>query len=645
MNLAKTLTAIEAKKAQSFVLLTGVFTTLAIWTPLEDPVNLPKMFVLILLSSISLGLALPAIFNITKLASVTLKITLGSVALFVIGILTATFKTDVIYVAIFGEYHRNNGAFSYLAMVALMVVGALVFNLKTSGRYLKFFAVTGLFLTFYGFLQGAGIDPVGWKIDYNPFITTLGNPNFTSGFLGISAIAILLLAVEAKDVKYRLIYSLGLLANFYILYKSGSIQGVFGFLIGAAIIILVKLWLINKRYGQVGLALTAVAGLPVALAILNIGPLASKLYQGTLRNRLDYWNAALSMFKDHPTFGIGIDRFGEYYRQYAEQNQVVQGQITDNAHSVYMQILATGGLVTFVPYILLISLVTYLGFRALLKSSGSDKLRIGGIFGIWLATVVINVVTIDNLGVGVWFWITGGVLIAISAPFVSSNKKVTDLESNGSTGNQSNSSQDLNKSLSKSLSKSSQNNKVKSKKAKSKQVGSEFPVTTIMAGLLALVILVITLPEINKSLAIRGLLENKQRLTTVTYVDEIKRQIDANSNNPKGLILLANIALQSSNADLANQISDRVRQLDARSYYGHYFPAIAYEGSGKIAEAIKSREKLIELDPWNTANMLQLIKDYLAVSDRGNATRIAAKIKENYPGSQSDIDATALLVG
>ncbi len=41
------------------------------------------------------------------------------------------------------------------------------------------------------------------------------------------------------------------------------------------------------------------------------------------------------MFKEQPMFGVGIDRFGEYYREYAVQNQVVQGQITDNAHSVY----------------------------------------------------------------------------------------------------------------------------------------------------------------------------------------------------------------------------------------------------------------------------------------------------------------------
>jgi hypothetical protein len=47
MRLARALSDIEARKVQTLVLLGGVFTTLTIWTKLEDPINLPKMFVLV----------------------------------------------------------------------------------------------------------------------------------------------------------------------------------------------------------------------------------------------------------------------------------------------------------------------------------------------------------------------------------------------------------------------------------------------------------------------------------------------------------------------------------------------------------------------------------------------------------------------
>jgi O-antigen ligase len=633
MRLARALSDVEAKKVQTFILLGGVFTTLAIWTKLEDPVNLPKMFALVLSAAAVLGLAFPVLLSAHRLTGGSQRIALGLVVLFIAGLLVSTVATDVKYTAIYGEYHRKNGAFAYLAMAILMAAGAFAFNLKSSDRYLKFYAASSLILTAYGFLQAAGKDPVGWTIDYNPFITTLGNPNFTSGFLGLSAIVLLLLTIESTERKFQAAYAVGLLADLYILKRSGSIQGFFGFLIGAAIIVLVKLWIVNKKYGQIGLVAAAIAGAPVALAVINVGPLASRLYQGTLANRLDYWNAALNMFKDYPIFGVGIDRYGEYYRQYAVQNQVVQGQITDNAHSVYMQILATGGLVTFVPYMLVIGYLTFIGFKAILKATGSTKLRIAGIFGIWLGTVALNIVTIDNLGVAVWFWITGGVLIATSSSAIGQK---SDNSINGAREHALNSKSEKSAGKSRSIS-SSKNVRNNSP--------TEFPITTLISGDLVATLILIMLPIMNKSIAIRELKNNSKNLEANAYVAELNKQVANNQDNPQNLILLADVALRQGEVDLSYQIDDRIRQLDARSFYGQYLPAVALEATSKPADAIKFREKLVELDPWNTSNMLQLIRNYLAVGDKEKAAATAALIKRNYPGSQSDIDAEALLVG
>ena len=66
MKLARALSEAEAKKVQTFILLGGVLTTSAIWTKLEDPINLPKMFVLVLSAAIVLGLVFPAILSASK---------------------------------------------------------------------------------------------------------------------------------------------------------------------------------------------------------------------------------------------------------------------------------------------------------------------------------------------------------------------------------------------------------------------------------------------------------------------------------------------------------------------------------------------------------------------------------------------------
>jgi len=617
MKLARALSETEAKKVQSFILFGGVFTTLAIWTKLEDPINLPKMFVLVLFAAIALGLALPALLGAHKLSSSHQKIGLGLIGLFAIGLIVSTVATDVKYTAIFGEYHRNNGFLSYFAMIILMAAASLVFSLKSANRYFTFFGLAGLLVAFYGILQGVGADPVGWKIDYNPFVTTLGNPNFTSGFLGLSSIAILYLALDAKDRKFQVGYAVGLLASLYILWRSGSIQGVFGFLIGATVIILVKLWLINKRYGQIGLVLGLIAGVPLALAVFNIGPLANKLYQVSLQNRLDYWNAAIGMFKDHQFSGVGIDRFGEYYREYAVQNQVVQGQITDNAHSVYLQLLATGGLALFIPYVLLVLFITFLGLKSVIKFQGKDKLKVGTVFGIWLGTVMVNIVTIDNLGVGVWFWITGGVLVAITS---------TNYENEGSSQSQK------------------KDKASKGKLAKSVNSESIFPVTYVAGFIFAILALVTTLPALGKSSTLYNFKNNMSSYTTQTYVPTLVSESKGATNDPQYLIQLANLALTQNASNEAFLMIDQINKVDSRSYYGNYFAAFALEALNRRSEAIKYRERLKELDPWNNASLIELIKDYLSVGNRVSAAEIAALIKRNYPGSQSDIDASALLV-
>ena len=617
MKLARELSQAEAKKVQSFILFGGVFTTLAIWTKLEDPINLPKMFVLVISAAAVLGLALPAFLSARKFSTPIQGISLGLLGLLALGLLVATVTTDVKYTAIFGEFHRNNGFLSYLAMIILMASATLVFNLKSANRYFTFMGIAGLVLSFYGIIQGLGADPVGWKIDYNPFITTLGNPNFTSGFLGLAGIAILYLLLDAKERKYQVIYAVGLLADLYVLWRSGSIQGVFGFAIGAAVIVLVKIWLINRKYGQASLLIAAVLGTPVALAVLNIGPLASRLYQGTLKNRFDYWNAAIGMFKDHPISGVGIDRFGEYYREYAVQNQVVQGQMTDNAHSIYLQLLATGGLILFIPYILLVLFVTFIGLKSLIKSQGDNKFQIGAIFGIWLATIAVNIVTVDNLGVGVWFWISGGVLVAVSVNQVQTNV--------------------LNQGQSEKVS--------KGKSIKSVNSESAFPVTYVASFILVISVLILLVPALGKSSTLYNFKANAISYTTQTYVPAIVSESKSSSNDPQYLIQLANLAFTQNAVNEAFVMINQINKIDSRSYYGNYFAAYAFEALNKRSQAIKYRERLKELDPWNNASLIELLKNYLSVGNKASAAEIAALIKRNYPGSQSDIDASALLVG
>jgi cytochrome c-type biogenesis protein CcmH/NrfG len=277
--------------------------------------------------------------------------------------------------------------------------------------------------------------------------------------------------------------------------------------------------------------------------------------------------------------------------------------------------LSTGGLFIFLPYVLLILFVTYIGARAIFQSRNSDKLKIASIFATWIGMLAINFVTVDNLGISVWFWITGGVLVAVS-------EKTKSVE--------------IHTESRKSKKNSTQ---------KFSQIDQGFPKTVVISFVLTIAVLVLLTPNLSRSSSLYILKNNGIPASSDNRPAALTSEAEISANNPQQLIQLANLALSRSAVDQALPIIERINQLDSRSYYGNYFAAIAHESQGNLTKAITYRETLLKLDPWGTDNMLQLIKSYLATGKLSQAKDIGTKVKKYYPGSQADIDASAILAG
>jgi len=611
MKFAKALSDLDAKRVQTLILLSGIFTTLAIWTNLEDPVNLPKMFVLVLFAAIVAGLSLPTLMGARKLTSGSQRVSLALSAIFLLGLLVSTIATDVKYTAIFGEFHRNNGALTLFSTVMLAVGASLAFRGSNSQKPLKYLSLLAFLLSFYGLLQFSGSDPINWNNQYNPIITTLGNPNFTSGMIGIASIATLYLLIAEKRVVFKATYLAALVFALFIVVKSDSVQGLFAFLGGTAILLLVKAWQNNKSIGYLTSWLALIGATPVILAVFNIGPLASALYQGTLKNRLDYWQAAWNMFQAHPILGVGIDRYGEFYREYAVQNQVAQGVFTNNAHNVYLQFLATGGLVLFIPMLLLFTYVTYLAFRGTFNGSPESR-SLGGIYlALWLAFLILNIVTIDNIGVGIWLWIIGGIIVGRSVD--AKSEVVVEKAKKG-----------------------------RQAVVKSNDLNIASTVSALVMGIAAIVICV---PLLRNSADLLILKSNVQTSDANTYLATINEKAKASNSNPQNLMVLADLALQRKNNEAALAISQDLARIDERSFYGSYLQVLIYEATDQKKSAIPFREKLIVIDKWNTDNMLQLVKSYLEFGEIEKAKAMSTKIASLYPQSADAAKAAELING
>jgi len=109
--------------------------------------------------------------------------------------------------------------------------------------------------------------------------------------------------------------------------------------------------------GRVALAMGGV----LVVALVGVSLISSNVQQGRsvpelLRSGLDrdaatrvvLWDIAWDLFREHPWLGVGM---GDYT---TEANELLQGRqvtTTVDSHNMYLQILATRGLVGFVPFL------------------------------------------------------------------------------------------------------------------------------------------------------------------------------------------------------------------------------------------------------------------------------------------------------
>jgi len=443
----------------------------------------------------------------------------------------------------------------------LTFAGMSFFGVSNTKLVRGAFLVVGGFLTFYGLIQTSGHDPMPWILVYGPVIGTLGNPDFVSGLLGVASIATLWILFVKRELTYRISASVFLLLELFIIGKTGSIQGYIGLGAGLTLLAIARLWQLQKKMGIAALSVAGLGGVLMLLGLLNKGPLASRLYQTTLRNRLDYWHAAWNMFSAHPVTGVGFERFGEYYFRYAPVVQIVPGQATNNAHNVFMQFLATGGLLIMVPYIFLLGVIAWTAFRGVLASRGEVQIGVVALSSIWVALLLVSTISIDNLGVAVWFWISGGVLYAVSRDVLGKGPVVAEVTGGGGK---------------------------KARQTTSESSNLVAPIASLAAVVIALVIVV---PVWKGSADLARLAQNRDGLRHPEYITQVKVLAKSATKNVQSMVTLSNLAWNAGDPELALTLAKQAQAKDPHSYYGYQFIVQAAETLGRYSEALAARKQ------------------------------------------------------
>jgi O-antigen ligase len=377
-----------------------------------DPMNLPKLVLLSILGFLAGGFAF-ARTDFFKDRKSRLFFMLTSLFIFQLIVVFVLDNRDFAF-KFYGTSSRNTGTLAYIALALLMLASTVSASRRVLQRYSISLVVVGFILSLYGILQSRGADFYEFDNAYATNVFgTFGNPNFQSAFMGITGtVALTSVCFSRANILTRL----GLLVFVGLALYNISLSSEQGYLILlAGFISAVVIFLLSKKQrflGYSALGLGAIAGLLVLVGIFNKGPIADVIYKSSLQARSFYWEAAVRMMIDHPFFGVGMDGFGDWYRRSRTQEiaDFNVGITADTAHNIPLDIGSGGGIPLLLIYLALVSLAL-ISIIKILKRTSSFDLVFTSVAAAWFAYQAQSLISINQLGIGVWGWSLTGLLI------------------------------------------------------------------------------------------------------------------------------------------------------------------------------------------------------------------------------------------
>jgi O-antigen ligase len=591
-----------------WVLFLGTLvTTLYFNTNIQDPFNTPKMALLLLISSWLLGYLLKSYANNFKVEKSFEFTGLIIVISFNFFLLIAFFFTDLKIVGLIGDTQRRNGLLSYLALSIFFLYAMQVAQLTFIRRFLIISIFTCLILSTYGVIQILGFDFVAWDNPYNNMIGTLGNPNFASALLAtIGFLSFVSIFIKEISRIIKLVAFISGVLSVFAIVQSDSRQGLISMAISFLVFMSLFTYLKSKMLGKFFILSSLSLFLLGILGMLQKGPLQGLLYKNSVSVRGYYWRAGLEMFRDHPLTGVGLDSYNWYFKQYREVGYALTygyNITSSNAHNTIIQLFATGGTFVGLAYVSLILLVTFCGLQNVRKLPKNEKNIAIILLAAWIGFQSQSFVSIDNLGISVWGWVIGGLILGQSHNF----KKTL----NGK--------------------------KLTSKSQRAATLGTRDLLQPIISTILLSVSLVISvlLIQAESNTYIARSYATMKNPTGQEIVKNSLKKLETNPLADPYYKFVAAQALIDTGLDLEGYSEiKKLSEQDPRNLA--YLNAIAYysEVFKEVTAAKDTRIRIANLDPWNLRNLFLLGEIYASQGELLNARKLFLEIIRLGPNTE-----------
>lgn len=377
------------------------------------PYSIPKLIPLVGFSSASIV----SIFYYFKSRTKSVTFFTGlSTLLSIWLVITLFYPHSNMLQEIYGIDGRNTGFVTYFSLLVLMV-GAYIISdqefLKVSSKVIFFVGTTS---AIYGILQSQGFfNILQLAQDGNISIGFLGNINFQSSFLAIfSVLSLNQFLFNSQKIFNKLLYLSLVITGIFAIYVTKSQQGFLVFGLGSLFLGYVYVRSFGKlTLKRFYLIFSFLSISLILIAIFQIGPLTNLIYEKSISIRGYYWNAGIQMIAKNPIFGVGFDGYRDWYwrsRSKIAFQDLGKEDWAENAHNVFIDIGASGGIPLLIIYSLLIIYTGYCGYKKIFRLKQFNYYFLG-IYAAWGCYIAQSILSINQIGIATLGWIFSGLII------------------------------------------------------------------------------------------------------------------------------------------------------------------------------------------------------------------------------------------
>ncbi len=245
-------------------------------------------------------------------------------------------------------------AFVLLKQYKLIFLGGLLFTAPISDRNRKsiitiFFlaaAAAGLIgiLQYFGLMHMASDRPYGFS----------ENPNLYAGALSVACSSAIVMLFLPKKYQFASRNGFFFIMSVAILTLCGIIlsqsRSIWVALLAACV---VTLFLYNRRkvlillsfFFMIFVVLISTSNTLRQRANSIVTSVYTEDVSGSTGTRIELWKGALLMFKEHPLLGVGLGDFQTDVNKLISENKLKSAIDTHHAHNIYLQALATRGII------------------------------------------------------------------------------------------------------------------------------------------------------------------------------------------------------------------------------------------------------------------------------------------------------------